>query len=86
MPRKRQCLGRLREKPVLNLAHSLETSKLLLNLLQASANFAALPERSKKKHHSFIRFSKLSCTMQVLIFSKIIQDPFEIWKWPKLAD
>ena len=40
--------GRLREKPVLNLAHSLETSKLLLNLLQASANFAALPERSKK--------------------------------------
>ena len=25
----------------------------------------------KKPHHSFIRFSKLSCTMQVLIFSKI---------------
>ena len=74
MPRKRQCLGRLREKPVLNLAHSPETSKLLLNLLQASANFAALPENPRKvekNHHSFIRFSKLSCTMQVLIFSKI---------------
>ena len=82
MPKKRQCLARLREKPVLNLAHSPETSKLLLNLLQASANFAVLPERSKEP----IILSSGSCTMQVLIFSKIIQDPFEIWKWPKLAD
>ena len=47
--KKRQCLGRLREKPVLNLAHSPETSKLLRNLLQASANFAVLPERSKER-------------------------------------
>ena len=44
------------------------------------------PRKVERTHHSFIRFSKLSCTMQVLIFSKIIQDPFEIWKWPKLAD
>jgi len=44
------------------------------------------PRKVERTHHSFMRFSKLSCTMQVLIFSKIIQDPFEIWKWPKLAD
>ena len=46
------------------------------------------PRKVERTHHSFIRFSKLSCRMllQVLIFSKIIQDPFEIWKWPKLAD
>ena len=29
------------------------------------------PRKVGKKRHSFIRFSKLSCTMQVLIFSKI---------------
>ena len=39
------------------------------------------PRKVERTHHSFIRM-----LLQVLIFSKIIQDPFEIWKWPKLVD
>ena len=52
MPKKRQCLGRLRKKAQywtwLTARRHPNCYWILLNLLQTSANFAALPERSKE--------------------------------------
>ena len=71
MPKKRQCVGRLRKKTSTELGSQPGDIQIATESVASICKLCCTPRKAEKNHHSFIRFSKLSCTMQVLIFSKI---------------
>ena len=86
MPKKTPVSRKTAEKNITELGSQPRDIQIATESVASICKLCCTPRKVERTHHSFIRFSKLSCTMQVLIFSKIIQDPFEIWKWPKLVD